>query len=66
MMTKSWKNFKNKKLSENEMLQLEGPISKTEIREQLFKHMKPANAPGQDFFHCEMDQALLGVLRRSM
>ena len=32
------------------MLNLEGPISKLEMKEQLFHHMKPANTPGQDGF----------------
>ena len=37
-------------LTNEEMLSLEGPISKIEMKEQLFHHMKPASAPGQDGF----------------
>ena len=33
-----------RKLTQEEMLSLEGPITKLEMKEQLFHHMKPASA----------------------
>ena len=39
-----------RKLTNEEMLSLEGPISKMEMKEQLFHHMKPASDAGQDGF----------------
>ena len=39
-----------RKLTQEEMLSLEGPITKLEMKEQLFHHMKPASAPSQDGF----------------
>ena len=39
-----------RRLTQEEMLCLEGPISKLEMKEQLFHHVKPASAPGQDGF----------------
>ena len=42
--------LRKRKLTQEEMLNFEGPISKQEMKEQLFHHMKPASAPGQDGF----------------
>ena len=39
-----------RKLTHEEMMSLEGPISKMEIKEELFHHMKPASTPGQACF----------------
>ena len=44
------KELRKRRLTQEEMLNLEGPISKLEMKEQLFHHMKPANTPGQDGF----------------
>ena len=42
--------LENRKLSNQEKQMLEGEISKKEMREQLFNHMKPNSAPGIDGF----------------
>ena len=42
--------LRKRKLTDEESALLEGKLSKAEMREQLFKHMKPASAPGQDGF----------------
>ena len=42
--------LRKRKLTAEESALLEGKLSKAEMREQLFKHMKPASAPGQDGF----------------
>ena len=39
-----------RRLTLEEMQNLEGPISKSEMEKQLFHHMKPGSAPGQDGF----------------
>ena len=44
------RELNNRKLSEEEKSILEGEITKTEMRNQLFKHMKPNSAPGIDGF----------------
>ena len=38
--------LRKRRLTQEEMLNLEGTISKLEMKEQLFHHMKPASAPG--------------------
>ena len=39
-----------RKLTEEEMNSLEGPMEREEMRKQLFHHMKAGSAPGQDGF----------------
>ena len=42
--------LEKRKLTSTEREDLEGPITKEEMTEQLFKHMKPHSAPGIDGF----------------
>ena len=42
--------LEKRKLTSNEREELEGPITKEEMTDQLFKHMKPHSAPGIDGF----------------
>ena len=45
-----WKELQKRKLTEEENSWMEGPITKLEMRHQLFQHMKPNSAPGMDGF----------------
>ena len=40
----------SRRLTQEERDSLEGEISKAELKNQLFKHMKPTSAPGIDGF----------------
>ena len=54
-----------RRLTLEEMQNLEGPISKAEMEKQLFHHMKPGSAPVR-WLHCEMDQDILARLGRAL
>lgn len=47
---KVMEELEKRKLTEAEMLTLEGEITKPEMKKQLFEHMKAGSAPGQDGF----------------